>query len=144
MKERRGPFLPSSLPAFPRRFLLSEKGEDKRRWIDAGRQERRNGKVWPMNKAEALEILRQHLSSWRGRSYEEISGCIGEAHTFEASGPSGSRYQGEIQAFWDGPPNSDIRVIGSIDDGGWRAFLPLSDSFILARDGSFVTSDSRT
>jgi hypothetical protein len=26
----------------------------------------------------------------------------------------------------------------SIDDGGWRAFLPWTDSFIIAPDGSFV------
>lgn len=31
-----------------------------------------------------------------------------------------------------------IRVIGSIDDGGWRAFRPLSDDFIRAPDGTFV------
>jgi hypothetical protein len=31
-----------------------------------------------------------------------------------------------------------ILVVGSIDDGGLRAFFPLSSSFIMARDGTFV------
>jgi hypothetical protein len=30
---------------------------------------------------------------------------------------------------------------GSIDDGGWRAFSPLTESFILAKTGTFVGED---
>jgi hypothetical protein len=29
-------------------------------------------------------------------------------------------------------------ILGSIDDGGWRALRPLCDDFILAPDGRFV------
>jgi hypothetical protein len=47
-----------------------------------------------------------------------------------------------VSAHWDSAPNGDVRVIGCVDDGGWRAFLPLSDSFIKAADGSFVGEDS--
>jgi hypothetical protein len=56
----------------------------------------------------------------------------------EVSGVSETQYQVTIQVFWDSKPHGDLRVVGSIDDGGWRAFLPLSDSFIMAPDGSFV------
>ncbi len=35
-----------------------------------------------------------------------------------------------MQVIWDGKPNDDIRVMGLIDDGGWRAFIPLSEDFI--------------
>jgi hypothetical protein len=31
-----------------------------------------------------------------------------------------------------------MRVAGSIDDGGWRAYLPLCRDFIMAPDNSFV------
>jgi hypothetical protein len=31
-----------------------------------------------------------------------------------------------------------LRVLGSIDDGGWRALSPLCDDFVLAPDGRFV------
>jgi hypothetical protein len=44
----------------------------------------------------------------------------------------------EIQTFWDSQPGGNVRVMGSIDDGGWRAFLPLSRSFIKSAVDSFV------
>ena len=47
-------------------------------------------------------------------------------------------YQGEIRVFWDAEPDGAIRVMASIDDGGWRAFVPLTEDFILAPDGTFV------
>jgi hypothetical protein len=53
-------------------------------------------------------------------------------------GPSGAKYQLEIQVVWDHEPNTDLRVIGSVDDGSWRALAPVSDSFILRPDGTFV------
>jgi hypothetical protein len=40
--------------------------------------------------------------------------------------------------YWDGERGGNVRVISTIDDGGLRAFVPLSDSFIKAADGSFV------
>ena len=39
-----------------------------------------------------------------------------------------------IQIHWDGRRGGDIRVIGLIDDGGWRAFIPLSEGFITGPD----------
>lgn len=45
---------------------------------------------------------------------------------------------GKVQVFWDDTPDGAIRVMASIDDGGWRAFVPLTEAFILAPDGSFV------
>jgi len=57
--------------------------------------------------------------------------------TLEVSGPSGTTYQVEPEALWDGGQEGDLRVV-TVDDGGWRALIPLGESFILARDGSFV------
>ena len=39
---------------------------------------------------------------------------------------------------WDDPARGNIRVMGSVDDGRWRAFMPLNRSFIKAPDGTFV------
>jgi hypothetical protein len=39
---------------------------------------------------------------------------------------------------WDDDYQQNIRVMGAVDDGGWRAFMPLTDSFIMAPDSSFV------
>jgi hypothetical protein len=45
----------------------------------------------------------------------------------------------EVLALWDeGRPGGNLRVMVSIDDGGWRAFKPLTEDFIIAPDGSFV------
>ena len=52
--------------------------------------------------------------------------------------PGGVTYQIEIEAFWDSEPGGDIRVLGSIDDGGWRAFAPLCDDFILTPAGQLI------
>jgi hypothetical protein len=91
-----------------------------------------------MDKSEAIELLRNYLNPWRTRSHQELASRIGETDRLQVSGASETQYQVTIQVFWDSKPQGDIRVVGSIDDGGWRVFLPLSDSFIMAPDGSFV------
>jgi hypothetical protein len=53
-------------------------------------------------------------------------------------GASGACYQIEIQASWDDKPNGNIRVVGSIDDGGLRAFFPLTEDFIKSPLNEFV------
>ena len=59
---------------------------------------------------------------------------------YEVVGRSGTRYLVEIDAFWDdyGRPGGNRRIIGAISDEGWRRFVPLTDSFIVAPDGTFV------
>ena len=86
-----------------------------------------------MDKEEARNILAEHLARYRTRSYSELVRMVSVKHvdTFEVTGASGTTYQLEFQFFWDGRPEGKIRVMGSIDDGGWRAFLPMTDDFIL-------------
>ena len=43
-----------------------------------------------------------------------------------------------VEAVWNHELGKELRVIGSVDGGGWRAFNPLCDSFIMREDGSFV------
>ncbi|MDX6513767.1 MAG: hypothetical protein QOE36_3271 [Gaiellaceae bacterium] len=56
----------------------------------------------------------------------------------EAEGPSGTRYNLKLYAFWDdGPPN--LRVWVNADDGSRLGFMrPVSSTFIIAPDGSYV------
>jgi hypothetical protein len=92
-----------------------------------------------VDKVEARAILGAEVEKLRACSYSElVERLLDKQETFEVTGPSGSWYQVELQAFWDDKPAGNLRVIGAIDDGGWRAFVPLSDDFILAPDGSFV------
>jgi hypothetical protein len=59
------------------------------------------------------------------------------------TGRSGANYQIETQVFWDDRSRSYLRVLVSIDDGGLRAFFPLSDDFVVSRDGGFVDKQPR-
>lgn len=92
-----------------------------------------------MNKAEALAIVRDALDELRLLPHAELANMVGNPEHREALGASGTSYQIEIDAVWDGDhPGGDLRVWAAIDDGGWRAFAPLTKSFIVRPDGSFV------
>jgi hypothetical protein len=92
-----------------------------------------------MNNEEAIALLEQELAGFRGESYEKlVSRMSGGSIDYERAGPSGTKYQVEIQVLWDDRRGGNVRVMASIDDGGWRAFVPLNRDFIKAPDGSFV------
>jgi hypothetical protein len=57
---------------------------------------------------------------------------IGESKQIGMVGASGTRYQLEVDVVWDAKPAGDIRILASIDDGGWRAFCPLSQSGLIS------------
>jgi len=91
-----------------------------------------------MNKSEAQEILSEQLARYCSRSHSELSHLVETEHveTYEISAASGTRYQVEVQFFWDDQPGDVIRVVGSIDDRDIRAFFPLSDSVFVTRNQS--------
>jgi len=92
-----------------------------------------------VNKDEARKIARARIDELRRLPWEELrERYLTRPETVEVSGPSGMTYQVETEAFWDSSKEGDLRVIVKVDDGGWRAFMPLSEDFILAPDGSFV------
>ena len=91
-----------------------------------------------MNKKEAQSILEELIEGYRELNYKELIKLIENVETFQVVGDSGTQYQLEVQAFWDDRPKGNLRVLGSIDDGGIRAFVPLSVDFILAPDGTFI------
>lgn len=93
-----------------------------------------------MDKNEARLILSEQLKRYRSRSYPELAvwSSEGRIDTLEIVAQSGKHYQIEVQFFWDDKPNGDVRVACSIDDGGIRAFFPITDAFILSPAGQFV------
>ena len=91
-----------------------------------------------MNKQEAQSLLRKTLKRYRKLSYDELRDMMGKIDILEVEGETGTQYQVEVQVFWDNKRKQNIRVLGAIDDGGWRAFLPITDSFIVASDGTFI------
>ena len=91
-----------------------------------------------MNKREAKSLLLSKLNTYRMKQYSEFLPLMDEPDTFELNGESGVEYQIEIQAFWDDKKDGDIRVMGSIDNGGLRALFPLCEDFIMSPNGEFV------
>jgi hypothetical protein len=91
-----------------------------------------------MDRNEALKLLDAKLDEYRKFSYTELAAKIGDEEVVEVTGPSGAAYQIEIQITWDGKPNGDVRVLGAIDDGGWRAFLPVTSDLIVKRDAAQI------
>ena len=91
-----------------------------------------------MNKKEAQSLLSKILAGYRKYSFAELQSRLGKIDARQVNAESGAQYQVEVQLMWDDDRQQNIRVMGAIDDGGWRAFLPLTDSFIMAPDGSFV------
>ena len=91
-----------------------------------------------MDKQEAKELLSETLTRYRKLSYVDLVAKIDQDDHLEVTGSSGAQYQIEIQVFWDNKPSGDVRVMGAIDDGGLRAFVPLTDDFIVSPDGRFI------
>lgn len=79
----------------------------------------------------ARAILRKHLDSYRKRSVSELASLVDSPATAEVVAVSGERYQIEVQVFWADSEKRTLRVLGSIDDGGWRTLLPLCEDFLV-------------
>lgn len=91
-----------------------------------------------MNDEEAKGMLRAEVIKLRPSGYEGlVARLAGKQERFEVVGLSGATYHIEFEGFWDDGDRS-LRVVGSVDDGGGRAFLPFTDSFTVAPDGSMT------
>ena|SRR3990167_7716549 len=87
-----------------------------------------------------ISILNTEMKRYRQLSYGQLIKKIGavETHSF-GSKKDKNFYQLEIMFIFDDPETrKNIRVIGNIDDGRWRAFMPISRSFIKAPDNTFI------
>ena len=92
-----------------------------------------------MDNDEATRLLEEALDTFRRESYEQLVQRIGKDPVcLDRTGARATRYQLEFTVVWDNRPGGDVRVLGAIDDGRWRAFVPLTRDFIKAADGSFV------
>ena len=87
-----------------------------------------------MDREEALSLLHAKLDEYRKLSYDQLAARIGDEEFPEEVGASGTQYQIEIQIVWDDKPNGAVRVLAAIDDGGWRAFMPLCADLLVTPD----------
>jgi hypothetical protein len=86
-----------------------------------------------VRRIEAKWLLLRNLVGWRHRPYNELRALIDRGHHVLVRGRSGTEYQIEIEAVWDTKPGGDIRVLGSIDDGRWRAYWPLTYGVLILK-----------
>jgi hypothetical protein len=86
-----------------------------------------------MNRQEALAALINEASRLVGRSYAELAQLIGKPSTVQHG-----KYQVEVQAHWDDKPNGTLRLSFAVDDGGFRAFFPLTQSTLVEPGGTFT------
>jgi len=91
-----------------------------------------------MDNAEATAVLTREMARYRAMPYAELVLLLDETNHIDTVGPSGTKYQVDIEVMWDDKSKGDLRIIGAVDDGGWRALIPLTDDFILRPDGTFV------
>jgi len=91
-----------------------------------------------MNKEEAKVVLSKLLADYKAKSYNDLRYLLNKQDTSEVTANSGAKYQIEIQAVWDDKTDGNLRIMGSIDDGGMRAFMPLTDDFIITPNEKFV------
>ena len=90
------------------------------------------------NKEEARGIASAEIERLRTLSRDKLLEYIDNPHTWEVVDESGTTFQLEALAFWEDRKRENFRVVVSIDDGGLSAFVPMSQDFIVAPDGSFV------
>jgi hypothetical protein len=81
-------------------------------------------------------LLDAAMLEHEAKSYDALVAMIGQPHTRAERGSDGRDYQIEIEAEWDNQPGGPVRVVGFIDDGSFRDFLPISAEFIVSPDGS--------
>jgi len=91
-----------------------------------------------MDKAEAKLLLGRELNAFAALSYSELAGKIGRIEVKTLAGESGAVYQIEIDVLRDDRPDGNLLILASIDDGGWHAFLPLTESRIKRTDGTLI------
>ena len=91
-----------------------------------------------MNDEVAYVLIDAELRRLLALPYTELIKLVGVRDFKEVVGEDGITYRVEIEAIWDIARKKDVRVIVSVDDGGWRALRPLTQGFVMRPDGSFV------
>lgn len=85
-----------------------------------------------MHNREAKRLLRQVLDDYCHQSYSDLAARVGTVTYKTVTGESGIEYQLEVQSFWNGKPDHNIIIVASIDDGGWRVFMPLTETRVVS------------
>ena len=80
-----------------------------------------------MSRVEARRLAALRLQELRQVPYADLRSSNG---TETRQGQDGVAYQVQTQSWVEDAATGEIRVMVSVDDGGWSAFLPVSTDFI--------------
>ena len=96
-----------------------------------------------MDIQEARRILREHLEKYRTLPYNQLKKRVNKQETEEIVTPLGVKYQVEIEVLWVNKSEGNLCVRGTIDDGGWRTFYPLTEELIRTPNGYFTNGNGQ-
>ena len=92
-----------------------------------------------MDKVEARKLLEAYLQELKRETRDELLRYIRDPRCVTVTGADGTEYQIEFESVWDSVPDGDLRIIASIDDGGFfSAIRPVSSSFLVTREGNII------
>lgn len=85
-----------------------------------------------MKRSRLSAHLRSEADQWAKKPFEALVEELRDVVAYEV-GASADWYQCEVQILEH--TDSYVHVGVAVDDGGWRAIVPLSMSFLVYRDG---------
>jgi hypothetical protein len=91
--------------------------------------------VYRLDKGEAILTLSAVLDEVKTWPKDRLLNLLAEPDVRTVRAASGVEYQIEVDALREG---DDLRIIGGVDDGGWRSFAPLTMDFLISRDGRIL------
>jgi len=91
-----------------------------------------------MDTVAAQKVLNEWLMKLRAVPYRELVSRVDSVTTDEVARDSARSWQLEIQVLWDDEPGGNVRVMVSVDDGGLRPFVPMTESFVKSPSDKFV------
>ena len=91
-----------------------------------------------LDKDKARAILNTELNKYKEKSYHELLPLLDEKERLELQIDDRAEYQLVFDALWDDQKGGNLRVIGSIDDGGRSAYIPETASFIISPENKFI------
>jgi len=84
-----------------------------------------------MNKQEAYSLAIKELEQFEQLKYVDLKTRVGNNYNKEKQAESGVLYQIDTQVFWDSKERKNIRVMVSVDNMGWFAFAPITESILI-------------
>ena len=96
-----------------------------------------------MSREIARAIVEDRLKELRKFSYGALVKLVGQVSCDQLNGTDGGEYQVETETRWDSKAGGNVRVIVAVDGPGTSTFRPLTGSFIMSADGSFVREKSK-